>query len=71
MDDNFINSIRQKYKKIHPLIFHRSLEKSERGSDLFEILQTMPRSPFYWDDSNKKWCRCLDFICKEKAKSIL
>lgn len=71
MDESLLKSLKEKYKDVHPLIFHRSLEKAGSITELFDILDTLPKIPFYWDDSNKKWSKCLDFICQKQAKSII
>jgi hypothetical protein len=44
------------YFDVHPLVFHRSLEKATSQGDLFDILSEIPDScPMIWDDSEHKW----------------
>lgn len=41
---------------VHPLLFHRSLEKATSQGDLFDILDTIPEQfPIIWDDDQHKW----------------
>lgn len=71
IDQNIIDSLKERHKDLHPLVFHRSLEKSTSAVDLFEILESVPRFPFFWDDNNKKWTKTLDFYLSNKAKQII
>lgn len=71
INEDVLNGLRQRYKNLNPLVFHRSLEKSETAVELFDILETIPSCPFLWDDNNKKWTKANDFLCINKAKSIL
>lgn len=41
---------------VHPLLFHRSLEKATSQGDLFDILDTIPKQyPLIWDDEKHQW----------------
>jgi len=72
LDEDAIKSFKKEYDFLHPLIFHRSLEKADNSNELFEILESIPKSyPFFWDDSKKKWIRSSDFLFIKKAKSII
>lgn len=71
IDEIVLDGLRKRYKDLNPLLFHRSFEKSETATELFDILETVPNCPFLWDDSNKKWSIVSDFLCLNKAKSIL
>lgn len=71
MDESLVLALKEKYKDVHPLVFHRSLEKATSASELFDILETLPKIPFFWDDENKKWTKSLDFICQSIAKNII
>lgn len=71
-DDDLIESFKKRYNKLHPLIFNRSLEKAENASELFDILESIPKSyPFVWDDSKRKWIKTNDFFCVKKTKNII
>lgn len=72
LDEDSIQSFKEKYNFLHPLLFHRSLEKAESSNGLFEILESIPKSyPLFWDDSKKKWVSSSDFLFIKKAKSII
>ena len=71
-NDELIDSLKKRYSKLHPLVFHRSLEKAESANDLFDILESIPKSfPFLWDDSKRRWIKTNDFCCIKKTKSIM
>lgn len=71
IEENIVNSLRSRYQQINPLVFHRSMEKTNSAVELFDILESIPSCAFYWDDSNKKWTKSNDFVCIGKAKDIL
>lgn len=71
IDENILKGLKKRYDSLSPLVFHRSLEKSETATELFDILEAVPSCPFSWDDSNKKWTKITDFLFVNKAKSIL
>lgn len=71
LDDRILNSFKDKYRDIDPLVFHRSVERAKSFSDLFEILEDVPSYPFCWDDENKKWSSVKDFVIFEKLNEIL
>lgn len=71
INTDFINSFKKRYEKLHPLIFHRSLEKAESSSELFDILENLPFYPIIWDDSKKRWSNISDFCFFEKAKNLI
>jgi hypothetical protein len=71
IDDDMISALKKRYENLNPLVFQRSLEKSESALELFEILDSVPKPPFSWDDSSKRWIKISDFYFINKAKSIL
>lgn len=71
IDEKTIAALKDRYKDLHPLVFHRSLEKSLSAADLFDILENIPKFPFYWDDTNKKWSKVSDFYFIGKGKLII
>lgn len=71
IDDEIIKSLKKRYRNINPLVFHRSLEKSDNATDLFDILESVPSVPFFWDDSSKKWSKTNDFYLIDKVKNII
>jgi len=49
-------SLKERYPHIHPLVFHRSCEKAKSNSELFDMLETMPKKyPIVWDEEKRKW----------------
>lgn len=65
-------NFRSKYSAVHPLVFHRSLEKATSALDLFEILESIPsKAPFSWDDDAHSWVAVEDFMAVERLKSML
>lgn len=49
-------AIRDRYSGIHPLLFHRSLEKSKTNVELFDLLDSMPDEfPLVWEEQSRKW----------------
>ncbi len=71
IDEKVIAALKERYKNLHPLVFHRSLEKSLSAADFFDILENIPKFPFFWDDNNKKWSKLNDFYFINKGKSII
>jgi len=56
IDEEVIKGLRVRYKNIHPLIFHRSIEKSKTAVELFDILDTFPEEgPVVWSNKEKCW----------------
>ena len=55
--------LKERYPNIHPLIFQRSLEKSNSNADLFDILEVIPKKmPIVWDDKNRCWKHTEDLL---------
>jgi hypothetical protein len=51
-----IKQLQEKFNSIHPLIFHRSVEKAKTNGDLFDILSTIPEKyPIIWNDEERRW----------------
>jgi hypothetical protein len=55
---------------MHPLMFHRSLERANNTLELFEILESIPKPPVVWDDTQRSWIRETDFLCKKNLRSM-
>lgn len=72
IEDYIIDSFKKSYKNIHPLVFHRSLEKSKKSINLFDALQSVPKNgPYFWDDKNKVWKKDYDFLIYKEVKKIM
>ena len=58
LNQEIVNKLKQRYKDIHPLIFHRSLEHSKKEVDLFDLLDSFPKAyPVAWDEDNFCWTK--------------
>ena len=67
--DNIQVALKERYPHIHPLLFHRSLEKSNTNGELFDLLEEMPTEcPIIWDSSAKKWTHTTDLLQQIFAK---
>ena len=56
MADDLIKALKEKFKNIHPLIFHRSLERAKTNGELFDILDTFHNEyPAVWSEDLKRW----------------
>ncbi len=58
-----IEGLKKRYSHIHPLVFHRSLERSKNIMDLFDILEKIPKTyPFSWCENERCWKKEKDVI---------
>ena len=56
VNEEILKKLKERYKNIHPLIFHRSIEKSKKDVDLFDILDAFPKEfPVVWCEEDRKW----------------
>jgi hypothetical protein len=66
-----LSALKSRYSKIHPLMFHRSMERARSIADLFEILEGIPvRFPVVWDDSKRMWVKETDPISQKNLKEL-
>ena len=64
-------ALKKRYSNIHPLMFHRSLERARSMSDLFEILESVPdKLPIVWDESKRMWVREADLTALARLKEL-
>lgn len=61
-----VEGLKEKYSNIHPLVFHRSLERAETAGELFDILDTIPDPPFAWDEESRRWRTTKDLTQSDK-----
>ena len=67
MNKGFLDSLRERYPEIHPLIFQRSVEHAESEVALFNLLESMPKKyPVSWDENEKCWKRISDISFQKK-----
>lgn len=63
LSDEIVTRLKDRYPNIHPLIFHRSIEKSKKDVDLFDILDTIPKNfPIAWSEDDKRWVEIKDIF---------
>jgi hypothetical protein len=56
VSDEIIEKLKERYKGIHPLMFHRSVERAKSDGDLFDILDSMPNKyPILWCETTYRW----------------
>jgi hypothetical protein len=48
-------ALKIRYPHIHPLLFHRCVEKAKTNGDLFDMLEKMPELPMVWNDEAHAW----------------
>ena len=61
LDATVVSSLREKFKDIHPLVFHRSVERAENLGELFDVLDTFPENhPVVWDEQTRRWVHTKD-----------
>jgi len=61
--EEMVNALKTKYASVHPLMFHRSKERSKTAGELFDILDTIPTEfPIIWSEENKKWVTTKDLF---------
>ena len=49
-------ALKERYARLHPLIFKRSLEKAQSYGELFDILDTVPdQFPIVWSEADRRW----------------
>ena len=54
-DEKLISKLKERYD-VHPLIFHRSVERAKTAGDLFDILDTIPNKfPLIWNEKERRW----------------
>jgi hypothetical protein len=63
LSDEIVQKLKERYSYLHPLIIHRSLEKSKKDVDLFDILDSAPKDfPVIWSEENKRWMKTQDIF---------
>jgi hypothetical protein len=63
LDKVTVEKLKERYSNIHPLIFHRSVERSRTAVELFDILDSFPEKyPVIWNDEEKCWITTPDLF---------
>jgi hypothetical protein len=56
LDPQVVAKLKVRYSHLHPLLFHRSVERAKSNGDLFDILDTAPKTfPIKWCDRESRW----------------
>ena len=56
LNENIVVKLKERYKNLHPLIFHRSVERAKTDVELFDILDSFPNKyPIVWNDKKRCW----------------
>jgi hypothetical protein len=65
--DETVRKLRARYAHMHPLIFHRSVERARTVTELFDILESFPDTyPIIWDHHARCWVQTDDLTLREK-----
>lgn len=66
LDQKIVEKLQERYLGLHPLLFHRSCERAKSNGDLFDILETVPKSfPIVWSESDHCWKKTKDIYLSE------
>lgn len=54
--DEIQEALRQRYPNVHPMLFHRCVEKARSNGELFDMLESLPSEyPIIWDEATRSW----------------
>jgi hypothetical protein len=66
IDSNVVEKLKERYGNIHPLLFHRSVERAKSNGELFDILESIPEKyPISWCAENRCWATQGDLFISE------
>lgn len=67
LDSKIVEKLRIRYEEVHPLLFHRSLDRAKSNGELFDILDTLPKEyPIYWCEESNCWKSTSDLYLSEE-----
>ncbi len=67
MDEKIIQALKERYKDLHPLLFHRSKERAKTPGNLFDIVSKIPKKfPIVWNEDKKEWEHTKDLFQSKK-----
>jgi len=56
-------ALRKRYSEIPPLIFQRSVDRARNDTELFDILEGIPKKyPLVWCDKKRCWTTAKDLL---------
>lgn len=63
LDEKVVSALCVRYAHVHPLLFHRSMDRARSNGDLFDILDTIPNEhPIVWDEESYRWVTTDDIL---------
>ena len=69
MYDEATQKLKDRYPHIHPLIFHRTVEKARNSVELFDILEGFTNQyPLIWDNDLYNWVITDDPLQKRRLQ---
>lgn len=70
ISEEIIAGLKKQFPNVHPLIFHRSLERSKTPGELFDILYSFPAEyPIIWNEESKQWITTKDLFQAKNLKN--
>ena len=70
IDPEIVEGLRGRYEEVHPLVFHRSVERAETAGELFDILDSVPDYPFVWNEETRRWDKTNDLTQSKRVTII-
>lgn len=69
LDEAVVEKLKERYPKMHPLLFNRSVERARSVGELFDILEGVPTEyPIVWSEEEYRWAHTNDIYQKEGLK---
>jgi hypothetical protein len=67
LDEKIVENLKKQYSSLHPLLFHRSVERAKSNGDLFDIVDTVPdKYPLSWNEKENRWSTFTDIYLTEQ-----
>ena len=54
-NSDIVQSFRERYPDVYPLLFKRSVDYAKTPGELFDILEELPPIPIIWDSRVRRW----------------
>lgn len=56
INEDAVRKLKDRYSDVHPLVFHRSASYAKTPGELFDILESIPKTyPIIWDGKKRTW----------------
>jgi hypothetical protein len=67
LDPIIVEKLRERYSHYHPMIFHRSVERAQTTTELFDILDSLPNVfPLVWCEKKSRWITAPDLYLSQE-----